>query len=233
MVRPGVTNEQEVGMDGESFDAVVQRVAVVASRRGVLRAGVGALAGVALGAIGTALGFAEAEATHFTCRHDGSGCKRADQCCSSICTGKRGKKKCRPHGTGTCDQQVGGICDVANPAQLLCNNSTTCVCIRTTAGSSYCGENNTAVSHCAECQSDADCERQGFPAGSACAPFANGTCAGKCPTGMLCMAPCGSTPTAAQRRELADTASSSTSRRHQSGSGPLVAVPERTTKDHD
>jgi hypothetical protein len=43
-------------MDGESFDAVVQRVSVVASRRGVLRAGVGALAGVALGLVGLSAG---------------------------------------------------------------------------------------------------------------------------------------------------------------------------------
>jgi hypothetical protein len=41
--------EKEAGMDGQSFDAVVQRVAEVVSRRGVLRAGVGALASVALG----------------------------------------------------------------------------------------------------------------------------------------------------------------------------------------
>ena len=39
-------------MDGESFDAVAQRASAMASRRGVLRAGVGALAGVALGLVG-------------------------------------------------------------------------------------------------------------------------------------------------------------------------------------
>ncbi len=39
-------------MDGESFDVVVKRASAVASRRGVLRAGVGALAGVALGLVG-------------------------------------------------------------------------------------------------------------------------------------------------------------------------------------
>jgi CelD/BcsL family acetyltransferase involved in cellulose biosynthesis len=39
-------------MDGESFDAVVQRVAVAATRRSVLRASVGALAGVALAGVG-------------------------------------------------------------------------------------------------------------------------------------------------------------------------------------
>jgi len=43
-------------MDGESFDAVVQRVSMVASRRGVLRAGVGALAGVALDILGLSAG---------------------------------------------------------------------------------------------------------------------------------------------------------------------------------
>jgi hypothetical protein len=39
-------------MDGETFDAVVQRGSVTASRRGLLRAGVGALAGVALAGAG-------------------------------------------------------------------------------------------------------------------------------------------------------------------------------------
>jgi hypothetical protein len=39
-------------MDGESFDAAVQRASAVASRRGVLRAGVGVLAGIALGLVG-------------------------------------------------------------------------------------------------------------------------------------------------------------------------------------
>jgi hypothetical protein len=56
MVQPRATNEQEAGMDGASFDAVVQRVSVAASRRGVLRAGVGALAGVALGLVGLSAG---------------------------------------------------------------------------------------------------------------------------------------------------------------------------------
>ena len=39
-------------MDGESFDAVVQRASAMASRRGVLHAGVGVLAGTALGLVG-------------------------------------------------------------------------------------------------------------------------------------------------------------------------------------
>ena len=43
-------------MDGESFDAVVQRASVAASRRSVLRAGVGALAGVVLGLVDLSAG---------------------------------------------------------------------------------------------------------------------------------------------------------------------------------
>ena len=42
-------------MDGESFDAVVQRASAMASRRGVLRAGVAVLAGAALTSWGSAV----------------------------------------------------------------------------------------------------------------------------------------------------------------------------------
>jgi hypothetical protein len=66
MVQLGATNEEEAGMDGESFDAVVQRVSV-ASRRGVLRAGAGALAGVALAGVGLIRPHAEAEASGKRC----------------------------------------------------------------------------------------------------------------------------------------------------------------------
>jgi hypothetical protein len=55
-VRQCATNEQEAVMDGESFDAVAQRVSGLASRRGVLRAGAGALTGVALGILGLSTG---------------------------------------------------------------------------------------------------------------------------------------------------------------------------------
>ena len=47
-------------MDGKSFDAAVQRASAVVSRRGVLRGGLGALAGVALGLVGLSSGEVEA-----------------------------------------------------------------------------------------------------------------------------------------------------------------------------
>jgi hypothetical protein len=36
----------------------------------------------------------------------------------------------------------------------------------------------------------------GFAPGSACVPFGTGNCAGICPTGMMCVAPCGAVPPA-------------------------------------
>jgi hypothetical protein len=68
------------------------------------------------------------------------------------------------------------------------------VCTRTTGGSSFCGSLLDSTSSCATCKRDADCAKQGFPPGSACTPFATGACAGTCPTGMMCMPPCGYVP---------------------------------------
>jgi hypothetical protein len=54
-------------MNDQSFDAVVQRVAVGASRRGALRAGVGALVGVALAGAGLVRLHADAGASGKRC----------------------------------------------------------------------------------------------------------------------------------------------------------------------
>jgi len=134
----------------------------------------------------------------YGCVEVGQPCKGDSAlCCSGICQGaapKKGKPDtslCVAHGTGTCDQAQPGLCEAANPGQTVCNNSPTCTCLRTTAGSQFCGENSFPVSGCAACQRDKDCEALGFAPGSACAPFANGNCAGNCVSGMVCMAPCG------------------------------------------
>jgi hypothetical protein len=131
------------------------------------------------------------------------GCLDVDQpcrgdstlCCSGVCAGSAPKKskpdrsRCAAHGTGTCDQAK-GYCSAASVAEVLCNNSAQCICLRTTGGSSFCAANNNA-SRCAACQRDSDCEALGFAPGSACAPFSTGACAGVCSSGMVCVAPCG------------------------------------------
>ena len=164
-------------MDGESFDAVVQRAAVGASRRGVLRAGVGALAGVALGAIGTALGFAEAEASHFDCRHVGDRCKRATQCCSGICTGKRRRKKCQAHDTSICNPSL-NICTTGQEG--FCNNNNhNCHCALTTGNAGFCGDYTAGLNNlCRDCSTDMDCQQE-FGPGAACVVL-QGLCKDSC-----------------------------------------------------
>lgn len=69
-------------MDGESFEAVVQRASAMTSRRGVLRAGVGALAGVALAGVGLVRPDAEAGADgKRCCRKQRRRFRRAQQEC--------------------------------------------------------------------------------------------------------------------------------------------------------
>ena len=102
-------------MDEESFDAVVQRVSVVASRRGVLRAGVGALAGVALAGAGLVRLQADAGASgKRCCRRQRRRFRRAQQECEEA-----GGVIITPFGCdrATCDPDVtpAWVCEVTIP----------------------------------------------------------------------------------------------------------------------
>jgi hypothetical protein len=124
-------------MDGESFDAVVQRASLVSSRR-LLLTGV---AGSALGALAVTLGFAGAGATHFPCRHVGNRCKRASQCCSGICK----RHKCRAHDTDICKAGQ----DTCASGPISCgDDSAICFCLVTTGKASFCALNNATPSTC-------------------------------------------------------------------------------------
>jgi hypothetical protein len=123
----------------------------------------------------------------FGCLGVGQPCKNARKCCSGICKGKKGKRRCVAHGTGTCDQDGPGYCAVGGIA--LCNGSPTCICAESTAGSYFCGD-AAPPSDCAACKKDVDCEALGFPPGSACVPWTYGGCAGLCEQGTACLAPC-------------------------------------------
>jgi hypothetical protein len=129
----------------------------------------------------------------FGCIEVGDFCTSEDQCCSGICAGKKGRKTCRAHDVGTCAQGAEGICTASGgPALQRCNNEEFCFCFQTTAGSNYCATPPSAMpEQCAECQTDADCEARGYPAGAACAPVSQGNCSGLCESGMACLVPCG------------------------------------------
>ena len=187
-------------MNQHRVSSLTQTLTTIPSRRDVLRGLIGA--GLGLG-IARLDGIAEArkkpknkprtkpKPNKYGCFNVGDPCKRASQCCSSICEGKPGKMKCRAHGAGICKQGGPGACaatSIEDLAELVCDG-TRCFCFRTTAGSHFCSAGTyTDGSSCADCKTDADCETLGFPAGSACAP-SKGIC-GACPTGTACLAPC-------------------------------------------
>jgi hypothetical protein len=129
-----------------------------------------------------------AEPNEFGCLSVGDPCYGAEQCCSGVCSGKKGKRTCRAHGTGTCNQEAPGVCEEGPTPTVLCNGGS-CWCLHTTAGSTFCG-NTGAPSNCADCQKDADCEELGFPSGSACVLYSGIYCSGCGEGAMACVAPC-------------------------------------------
>jgi hypothetical protein len=188
-------------MDSRQFDNLIRSLA--ASRRALFP---GMLA-IATGWAGASTGEAKkhkhkhkqmpkkAKPNFFGCIDVGKACASASDCCSGICRGKKGKKLCVAHGTGTCDQAADGFCEAADPEQTTCNDNPGCVCITTTAGSKFCTDPNPASgSGCGPCRTDADCEALLFPAGSACAPVAAGNCVSSPCGGFGCFVPCGPKP---------------------------------------
>jgi hypothetical protein len=167
------------------------------SRRDVLRglAGVGLAAGLVPHRDPASAGKSrnrgkKPKPNQYGCLSYGKACKRAGQCCSGICDGKKGRKKCRAHDAGTCEQGGLDYCASINGQQTLCNNAGLCACMRTTGDSNAC-VSLLSPSECADCKTDADCEALGFAPGSVCAPYSSGICAGICDTGMACLVPCG------------------------------------------
>jgi hypothetical protein len=96
-------------VDGARFDFLTRQF-TASSRRGLVRA----LSGGGLAALGSwPLRLLEVGATKkrkhtrrkptpnaFGCLDVGQRCKRAGDCCSNICKGNKGKKRCQAHDTG-------------------------------------------------------------------------------------------------------------------------------------
>jgi hypothetical protein len=172
-------------MDGPRFDRLARSVTEGSSRRGVLRS----FAATALGLTMARLtGAVEAKnrkkkkikRNSFGCVNVGSFCKNAGQCCSGICQGKKGKKKCQAHDASTC--AVGQTIDDCGGANVLCTASggDPGVCVTTTGNAAYCA---TSLD-CFPCKRDVDCEPfcgQGaacLPCAGECAAVGNTACAG-------------------------------------------------------
>ncbi len=92
----------------------------------------------------------------FGCLELSDPCRTSAQCCSGICEGKKGKKRCRSHDTGGCQpgaepQECSGeemdvVCTTSAGKQGICGT--------TTGNAGYC----LATGTCFDCRTDADCK---------------------------------------------------------------------------
>jgi hypothetical protein len=106
----------------------------------------------------------------FGCVNVGGFCKNSGQCCSGICQGKKGKKKCQAHDTGGCQpgHSIGGC----GGQSVTCPDNNEGQCATTTGKSAFCFE--FKFQPVPPCTRDADCEGGGFP-GAACVLCGDGT----------------------------------------------------------
>jgi hypothetical protein len=93
----------------------------------------------------------------FGCVNVGRFCRKASQCCSGICQGKKGKKTCKAHDTGDC--QPGPTfeeCGAEENVPCINSNGNEGRCATTTGNAGYCS--NAATISVPPCTRDADCE---------------------------------------------------------------------------
>jgi hypothetical protein len=147
-----------MAMDANRFDRLTRSVATPASRRSVLAA-----LGVAVAAVPPTVNARKRKRRKvrrnaFGCVDVGGFCKNGGQCCSGICTGKKGKKKCRAHDAQGCQPGVQDTtCDATGGADVTCTTSsgaTDGVCGTTTGRAGYC----LFSGGCFPCTKDAECQ---------------------------------------------------------------------------
>ena len=163
-------------MDPTRFDRLARSLAAPATRRAALQ-------GLAAGGLGAALGllgWREAGATHYFCRHVGTGCGSGRQCCSGRCR----NGTCRAHHKGTCAAGQ----DTCAGQSVFCNGDLGCACYVTTGGASFCGAGN--IIYCVACQRDKQCDATTGVVGSACIVCGTSPCVG----GVGCIPPCSTPP---------------------------------------
>jgi hypothetical protein len=173
--RSGPSSEQESAPGQNLLAGVLRSLSGIPSRREVLRGLVATGFGLGL-AVFPQLSEAKpkrrkkkrkrptpAKPNQYGCLEVNDPCRQHTQCCSGVCTGQPGKKRCRAHNTGGCTAQFDGC------SGLLVGCGTQGYCVRTTGKASFCGG---APADCAVCRRDADCEAT-YGAGAACVACAN------------------------------------------------------------
>jgi hypothetical protein len=119
----------------------------------------------------------------FGCVNVGGLCKNKGQCCSGICKGKKGRKRCKAHDTGGCTGEQDTCAGVLVPCKTATGEDGACA--RTTGNAGYCNGGG----FCFPCRRDADCharcgpqaacivcETECGPNGTACVGRSEGDC---------------------------------------------------------
>ncbi len=124
----------------------------------------------------------------YGCLNVGAACKSEEQCCSGICEGKKGKRKCAAHDVAICQMDS----DICSGQAVLCGDpNPNCACVQTTGNAPFCGDYTGSPGEmlCRDCSQDTDCEAE-FGPGAACVVY-SGLCADMClDTGTACVPAC-------------------------------------------
>ena len=148
-------------MDSTRFDHMTRLL--TGSRRslltGVLALGTGLLVGPSVGAKrhqkGKRRKGKKVEPNEFGCLEFGDPCASKDDCCSGICEGKKGKRRCGAHDTGNCLAGASSI-GCGGSANVACTTDLgeAGLCVTTTGNAGFCG----AAFRDYVCQTDIDCQ---------------------------------------------------------------------------
>jgi hypothetical protein len=147
-------------MDGTQFDHMIREF--TRSRRSLLGGGLAAVTGRLVGPAVEARKHRKGEKrkgkkvrpNEFGCLELGNPCGSAADCCSGICEGKKGKRRCGAHDTGGC---------VAGSTSISCGGAdVACIaapgeaglCATTTGNAGYC----RSAFYDYPCQTDFDCQ---------------------------------------------------------------------------
>jgi hypothetical protein len=149
-------------MDEHRFTVWIRALGGLPSRRDVLR-----------GLVSMGLGFsaarqpdgAEAKKKHrhthkkkvtfndFGCVNVGGFCKNDEQCCSGICRGKKDKRTCKAHDSGSCQAGQDSCMTGGSGVPCTTNTGSPGFCVSTTGAAEYCAQDG----NCFACAKDADC----------------------------------------------------------------------------
>ena len=168
-------------MDAEHFDAFLRAITTRGSRRHAVRL----LAAAAAGALGW--GLVDQAGAQPSCLANGEPCDpkaSSNDCCSGKCSRK--KKRCRSAPKqGICTVEL-NACVAGAGTGCSADSQTSCSCVVTSKGFSFCGDLTEARSVCTECTTDDQCKPH-TGRGSVCIPVSAGCCGG---TSSLCAPPC-------------------------------------------